>query len=96
MGVIMTIPEEILEAVSILVKEKGMSTFRRLDIREQIGIDKHRWVYSYSPIFQAMRIDHPGKAPYIGEKYMGIFQQVKHGVHTLTKYGKEMIGSQRR
>lgn len=87
----MAIPEEILEAVSILVKEKGLKTFRRLDIREQIGIDRHRWAFSYSPIFQAMRIDQPGGAPPIGEKYVGIFQQVKHGVHTLTEYGREMI-----
>lgn len=87
----MTIPEEILQAVSILVKKHGMKTFGRKDIREQIGVDKHRWHYSYSPTFQGMRIDHPGRAPDVGEEYKGIFRQVKYGIHTLTEYGKEMI-----
>ena len=87
----MTIPEEILEAVSILGKEKEMSTFRRLDIRKQIGVDRHKWDYSYSPIFQGMRIDQPGRAPLVGEKFVGIFKQVEYGVHTLTDYGKEII-----
>ena len=87
----MTIPEEILEAVSILVKERGMNKFRRVDIKEQIGIDRHRWDYSYGPVFQAMRIDQPGGAPLIGEQYIGIFKRVEYGVHTLTEYGKEMI-----
>jgi len=59
----MTIAEQILESVSILVKERGMNKFRRLDIRKQIGIDRHRWENSYNPIFQAMRIDHSGGAP---------------------------------
>ena len=87
----MTITEEILQAVSVLVKNRGMETFRREDIRKQIGIDKHTWRYSYSPVFQAMRIDQPGRAPLVGEKYVGIFRQVKYGVHCLTKYGEEMI-----
>jgi hypothetical protein len=87
----MTIAEEILHAVSILVKDKGMNTFRRLDIRRQIGMDRHKWEYSYSPIFQAMRVDHPGRAPRISEKFKGIFQQVKYGVHSLTEYGKLVI-----
>jgi len=86
----MTIPEQILEAVSILVKEKGKNEFSRLDIREEIGIDSHRWQFSYSPIFQAMRME-PGKAPITGEKYIGIFKRVKWGIYILTEYGKEMI-----
>jgi len=87
----MTTAEEILQTVSVLIKEKGMKTFRRLDIKRQIGADKHRWENNYSPTFQGMRVDNPGGAHNVGKKFQGIFQQVKYGVHTLTEYGKEMI-----
>jgi len=87
----MTTAEEILQTVSVLIKEKGMKTFRRLDIRRQIGADKHRWENNYSPTFQGMRVDNPGGARNVGKKFQGIFQQMKYGVHTLTEYGKEMI-----
>jgi len=87
----MTTAEEILQSVSFLVKEKGMKTFRRVDIRKHMGADKRRWDNNYSPTFQGMRVDQPGGACNVGKKFQGIFQQVKYGVHTLTEYGKEMI-----
>jgi len=87
----MTQAEEILQAVSVLIKEKGKKTFTRLDIRRQINPDKKRWKNNYSPTFQGMRIDGPGGAHTVGKEFQGIFQQVKHGVHTLTEYGKEVI-----
>ena len=87
----MTTAEEILQAVSVLIKEKGMKTFSRLDIKRQIGADKRRWENNYSPTFQGMRVDNPGGARNVSKKFQGIFQQVKYGVHTLTEYGKEVI-----
>ena len=87
----MTTAEEILQAVSVLVKKHGMKTFGRLDIRRQISPDQRRWDNNYSPTFQGMRVDQPGRANNVGKKFQGIFQQVKRGVHTLTEYGKEMI-----
>jgi hypothetical protein len=87
----MTQAEEILQAVSILIKEKGRKTFTRLDIRRQINPDKKQWENNYSPTFQGMRDDGPGGARDVGKEFRGIFQQVKHGVHTLTEYGKEVI-----
>lgn len=87
----MTTPEEILRAVSILVKKKGMNEFRRLDIKKQIGADEHRWRNNYSPTFQGMREDAPGGARNVAEKYKGVFRGVRFGVHTLTDYGRELI-----
>jgi hypothetical protein len=87
----MTTAEEILKAVSFLVKEKGMKTFRRADIKKQIGADEKRWENNYDPTFQGMREDEPGRAHNVGEKYRRIFRRVSYGVHTLTEYGKEMI-----
>lgn len=87
----MTQAEEILQVVFVLIKEKGKKTFTRLDIRRQINPDKKRWENNYSPTFQGMRVDGPGGANNVGKKFQGIFQQVKHGVHTLTEYGKGVI-----
>ncbi len=89
----MTLAEEILQAVSVLVAQHSMYTFTRKDIRIQIGVEQNRWTRSYSPTFQAMRIDHPGGAPPIGKKYKGIFKRIKHGLYTLTDYGEELIGT---
>ena len=87
----MTQAEEILQAVSVLIKEKGKKTFTRLDIRRQINPDKKRWKNNYDPTFQGMRADGPGGARNVGKEFQDIFQRVKYGVHTLTKYGKELI-----
>jgi len=81
-----------LQAVSILVKEHGKKVFSRKDIRDQIGIDQHTWLYGYTAIFQGMRVDHHGGAPAVGKRYEGVFQQVSYGKYTLTEYGKELIG----
>jgi len=91
MEVIMTTAEEILQAVSVLIKKKGMKTFRRLDIKRQLDADKRRWENNYSPTFQGMRVDGPGGAHTVGKEFHRIFHRVKYGVHTLTEYGKEVI-----
>lgn len=87
----MTTAEEILQAVSFLIKEKGMNIFRRADIRKQICADKYRWDNNYNPTFQGVRVDQPSGARNVGEKFQEIFQRVNYGVHTLTEYGKEVI-----
>jgi hypothetical protein len=87
----MTQAEEILQAVSFLVKHKGMKTFTRMDIKAQIDTDKKRWANNYSPTFQGMRIDAPGGARNVGEEFQRVFKQVKCGVHALTEYGKDLI-----
>ncbi len=88
----MTRAEEILQAVSTLVKEHGKEVFSRKDIRALIGLDPDTWLSSYTAIFQGMRVDQPGGAPPVGKRYKGVFRQVGHGKHTLTEYGKQLIG----
>jgi len=88
----LTNAEEILQAVSTLVKKHEQKVFSRKDIRDQIGIDPQTWLYSYTAIFQSMGVDHPGGAPPVGKSYQGVFQQVSYGKHTLTEYVEQLIG----
>jgi len=87
----MTHAEEIMRAVVTLVKQKGKDTFSRREIRDQIGVSQERWMSGYTAIFQAMRRDQSGGAPEVGTKFKGVFQQVEHGKHTLTDYGKQLL-----
>jgi len=86
----MTHAEEILCAVAELAKQ-GKKWFTRKDVRDEIGIDPHEWLYGYTAIFQGMRIDHPGGAPEVGEKYKRVFQRIERGKYVLTTYGKQLI-----
>jgi len=83
--------EEILSAVSKMVRNDGKSTFRRKEIRDQIGVSQEEWDASYSPIFQGMRVDQPGGAPNPGARFKGVFWQVQHGEHALTDYGRQLV-----
>ena len=87
----MTHAEQIMQAVASLVQEDKVVTFSRRQVRDQIGIDQDEWMKGYTAIFQAMRADHPGGAPPIGEKFRGVFQRVSHGEYVLTYYGKELL-----
>ena len=87
----MTHAEEILSSVAILVKKKGKSTFSRKEIRDQLGLNHIDWMARYTAIFQAMRIDHPGGAPLIGERYVGVFIRIERGIYKLTPYGRSLI-----
>ncbi len=87
----MTIAEQIMQAVAVLVRQQAKLVFTREEIREQIGIDHEKWHASYSPVFQGMRSDQPGGAPSVGERYKNVFQQVEFGKHTLTEYGKNLL-----
>jgi len=83
--------ETILRAVAALGREKGKPTFARRDIREQIGISYKEWMSGFTAIFQAMRTDHPGGAPHIGDKYRNVFKRIARGNYTLTDYGKSVV-----
>lgn len=83
--------EQIVRAVADLVLRNGKEDFARADIRERIGVDRDKWLRSYSPTFQGMRADQPGGAPQVGARYKGIFRQIEHGKHTLTPYGRRLI-----
>jgi hypothetical protein len=87
----MTIPEQIMQAVAVLVRQQNKRVFTREEIRDQIGVDREIWNASYSPTFQGMRADQPGGAPSVGERYKNVFRQVEHGKHTLTVYGKDLL-----
>ena len=88
----MTHAEEILSAVAILVIKKGKSTFSRKDIRDKLGLKHTDWMAGYTAIFQAMRIDHPGRAPLVSERYAGVFRRIERAIYTLTPYGRSLIG----
>jgi hypothetical protein len=38
-----------------------------------------------------MRVDHPGGAPKVAARFQGVFQQVAHGKHRLTDYGRMLL-----
>jgi hypothetical protein len=67
----MTIAEQIIKAVSVLVSQEGKTTFTPEEIRQKIGVDREHWQPSYSPILQGMRIDQPGGAPKLGRNLEG-------------------------
>lgn len=87
----MTIPEEIMQGVTKIVMQNGKTTFTRAEIRKQLGIEEGIWNASYNPTFQGMRLDQPGGTPKVNEKFRDVFRQIKHGEHTLTEYGKQLI-----
>lgn len=87
----MTIAEGIPKGIYILVNDKQKNEFSRKDVRDLLKIDKIKWSLSYNPIFQAMRIDQPGKAPLIKEEYVGILIRKDRGIHTLTPKGFKLI-----
>lgn len=83
----MTHAEQIIEAVTWLVKEDKNAIFTRDEIRIQAKISREDWNASYSPTFQAMRSDHPGGAPPIGAKHKNVFKRISHGKYILAEYG---------
>lgn len=86
----MTHAEEIIEAVAALVGQ-GKDPFTRREVRDEIKVGQHEWLYCYTAIFQGMRIDQPGGAPEVGKKFREVFQRVERGKYTLTDHGKRLI-----
>jgi hypothetical protein len=87
----MTRAEEIMQAVATLVWHEGKSTFTRDEIRRRIGIDRDRWMSSYTATFQGMRSDQPGAAPRVRAGLRGVFQRVERGRYTLTDRGRHLL-----
>ncbi len=87
----MTHAEEIMRAVTTLVRQEGKTIFTREEIRQQIGVSRDEWMSGYTSIFQGMRTDQPGGAPKVGARFTGVFRQVEHGKHTLTDYGWRLL-----
>ena len=87
----MTHAEQIMIAVRELMETEGQSDFTRDEVRRAIGISREEWMLGYTAIFQAMRSDHPGGAPPIGEKYQGAFKRIAHGKYRLTNYGRQLL-----
>lgn len=83
--------EEILKAIATIMNENDSLIFSRKEIRIKIGLSHDEWMSGYTSIFQGMRIDQAGGAPDVGQKFKNVFCQVKHGVHSLTDYGRQLI-----
>ncbi len=87
----MTIPEQIMTGVAIVVRQQGHDVFTRQEIRDALKVDAERWTASYAPNFQGMRIDHPGGAPNVNQVYKGIFRRISYGRYELTDHGKTVL-----
>jgi len=81
---------QILHAVKALV-HVGVCTFSWNEVRLQLGLDSHEWLYGYTVIYQAMHIDHPGSALDIPERYRRVFNHIERGIFELTPYGKRLL-----
>jgi hypothetical protein len=53
-------------------------------------VEADTWLNGYTAIFQGMRIDHPGRAPAVGERFSAAFCRVPHGRYKLTDKGKRL------
>jgi len=86
----MTHCEQIMTAVAYLTLKQELPEFSRNQVRKKIGVDSKTWLNGYTAIFQGMRIDHPGKAPPVGERFQNVFQRVRRGVYVLTDKGRRL------
>jgi len=80
-----------MKSVAILWR-RGSHVFSRKNIRDQIGVNQEKWLLSYTAIFQGMRVDHPGGAPSVNNKFRNAFKRINRGEYTLTDYGKQLLG----
>lgn len=87
----MTHAEQIMTAVAHFTETQGCVEFSRDDVRRKIGVDTDTWLNGYTAIFQGMRIDQPGKAPAVGERFSGVICCVRHGYYVLTPKGKQLV-----
>jgi hypothetical protein len=86
----MTNAEKIMRAVATLAK-RGQKVFSRNDVRMEIGINHHEWLYGYTAIFQGMREDQPGGAPLVNEQFSEVFRRIGHGRYVLTSKGESLL-----
>jgi hypothetical protein len=87
--------EQIMRAVAHLTQVQGFREFSRRDVRERLGVDAGIWHNGYVAIFQGMRVDHPGGAPSVGERYVGVFRRVRYGRYALTDKGQTQVAELR-
>jgi hypothetical protein len=81
---------KILDTARSLYKQ-GRSSFTRDDVRRYLNLTPEEWLNGYTAIFQGMRVDHPGGAPKVGERYQKVFRRISRGLYTLTEKGKGVI-----
>ncbi len=86
----MTHAEQIMHAVAHIAVVQGFTEFSRDDVRLTIGVEAETWLNRYTAIFQGMRIDHPGRAPDVGQRFRGILHRVGHGRYKLTEKGERL------
>lgn len=86
-----TIAEALLRAVGRVVGSDRNKVFSRADVREAAGVEKRWWEKSWNPIFQGMRVDHPGRAPQQAKKHRGVFRRLSHGLFRVTAYGWTIV-----
>lgn len=87
----MTHAEEIMQAVAELIRQ-GKNVFSRKDVRDQLGLTHHEWLYGYTAIFQGMRLDRSPDSPMPREKYRNMFKHTfGHGKYVLTAQGKTIV-----
>lgn len=85
----MTLAEQIFRAALIVSRQNNGVITREL-VRQKICVNREKWNYSYSPIFQGMRDDHPGGAPDPGPIYRNVFHRIAHGKYQLSKIGQDL------
>lgn len=86
----MTHAELIFLAIREIVT-KGITTFSRSDIRDHLGINTEDWNASYNPVFQGMRVDHPGGAPGVSSHFRDTIKRIDYGIYSLTERGIAFI-----
>lgn len=86
----MTHAEMILSAVNE-IRKQGKSSFTREDIRATLGINSEEWSASFNPVIQGMRVDQPGGAPSVAERFRNVFKRIRRGVYILTEHGTALV-----
>lgn len=86
-----TIAESILRGVADTIGMDRKKIFSRDDVRRAEGIDRRWWMKSWNPIFQGMRIDHPGNAPVQAKNHRNVFRSVARGQYMVTDYGWSLV-----
>ena len=81
--------EEIMRAICRLVNRR-LTPFRRMDARDELGLDAETWRQGYTAIFQGMRADHPGGAPIIAHEFRDVIRRVSYGKYILTIEGQAL------
>ena len=63
----------------------------RLDLRNAFKIDRFTWNDNFTPVFQTLRVDQPGRAPWVREISIGLIKRASHGVYQLIPEGKDIV-----